>query len=163
MSNTVGFGGERFFLSNFSPTVLVVLHKASGVWHSVPTVEHAYQALKCVKQEDFLKICWAQTPGIAKRLGRLYQIRPDWDEVKVPTMKDLLLTKFGLTNMLSMDALARAQMLVRTGDEPLIESNYWHDNFWGSCFCGNCRNRGENVLGTLLMQIRAELKGLGVK
>lgn len=42
--------------------------------------------------------------------------------------------------------------LLETGDAELVESNWWHDYFWGVC-----NGRGENHLGKILMKIRAEL------
>jgi hypothetical protein len=39
----------------------------------------------------------------------------------------------------------------------LIEGNWWHDNFYGSCTCNKCVNKGENNLGKILMKIREEL------
>ena len=50
-------------------------------------------------------------------------------------------------------------MLLSTGGGDLVEGNRWHDNFWGRCVCRACRRiGGANVLGTLLMQVRAELR-----
>jgi len=34
-----------------------------------------------------------------------------------------------------------------------VERNYWRDTFWGFCGC-----RGENHLGRILMDLRAELR-----
>jgi hypothetical protein len=86
----------------------------------------------------------AGKPGEAKRRGRRATIRPDWEEVKLDVMEDLLRQKFV--------GLARA--LVMTGDEELVEGNTWGDRFWGVC-----QGAGENHLGRLLMKIRSELKG----
>lgn len=43
-------------------------------------------------------------------------------------------------------------MLLATGDEGLIEGNWWGDTFWGEC-----KGQGENHLGRILMKIRREL------
>ena len=51
------------------------------------------------------------------------------------------------------------RMLIETGDEELIEGNNWHDNFFGSCYCDRCGNKGENNLGKILMKIRNNIKG----
>ena len=42
--------------------------------------------------------------------------------------------------------------------EPIVERNNWHDNYWGDCVCEKCKAvEGKNNLGKLLMQIRKEL------
>jgi hypothetical protein len=43
--------------------------------------------------------------------------------------------------------------LVATGDEELVEGNYWGDTFWGVC-----RGVGQNHLGKILMKVREELR-----
>lgn len=43
--------------------------------------------------------------------------------------------------------------LLETGNEELVEGNYWGDTFWGVC-----RGRGENHLGKLLMKVRTYYK-----
>ena len=50
------------------------------------------------------------------------------------------------------------EMLLQTGDEELVEGNYWHDVYFGVCSCPKCGNKGENHLGKLLMKIRSEIK-----
>jgi predicted NAD-dependent protein-ADP-ribosyltransferase YbiA (DUF1768 family) len=61
-------------------------------------------------------------------------------------MRKLLRQKF-MKNDLYRDALRE------TGDQQLIEGNYWGDTFWGVC-----DGVGTNHLGRLLMEIRAELQ-----
>jgi predicted NAD-dependent protein-ADP-ribosyltransferase YbiA (DUF1768 family) len=50
------------------------------------------------------------------------------------------------------------QMLLDTGDQELIEGNFWHDNFFGVCSCGACLGKGQNNLGKILMKIREEVR-----
>ena len=52
----------------------------------------------------------------------------------------------------------RKKQLLETGDEELIEGNRWHDNVFGSCFCPKCGDKGQNMLGKLLMELRDKLK-----
>lgn len=86
----------------------------------------------------------AHSPGEAKRRGRKVTMRDDWKEVKIDIMLDLLQLKFS-------DPILKQQLLA-TGNAKLVEGNYWHDNFWGTCRCGRCNNvRKENWLGRLLM------------
>jgi hypothetical protein len=82
-------------------------------------------------------------------MSRTIELRPNWDIIKVPIMYNLLRQKF------SKDPLKN--LLKITSDAPIVEGNYWHDNFWGSCTCSKCNNSGRNVLGILLMKIRKQI------
>jgi ribA/ribD-fused uncharacterized protein len=72
--------------------------------------------------------------------------RPDWDAVKVGIMRDILRAK------VQQHGYVR-QKLMQTGDRELIEHS-WRDDFWG---WGPNRD-GQNMLGKLWMEIRAELR-----
>lgn len=72
--------------------------------------------------------------------------RPDWDEVKVDIMRDILRAKA------QQHEYVRRKLL-QTGARELVE-NSWRDNFWG---WGENRD-GQNMLGKLWMQIRDELR-----
>lgn len=139
------FSGKYEFLSNF--------------WHSpfsyeginYPTNEHFFQAMKTSTDAERRIIASASTPGIAKRLGRSCNLRPDWEQVK----EDVMLT--GLRIKFSNPTL-RTQ-LIMTGDAELVEGTTWHDNEWGNCTCERCKNiPGKNKLGKLLMQVRDEIR-----
>lgn len=67
--------------------------------------------------------------------------------MKLQLMERLLLKKFDNNHPQPQ------QMLLSTGDEELIEGNYWKDTYWGVC-----NGVGENHLGKLLMKIREKLK-----
>jgi len=82
-----------------------------------------------------------ETPGEAKRCGKMINCRPDWEGVKVDIMFALLASKFSDTSLMDK--------LVATGDAELIEKNSWGDVFWGVC-----QGVGKNWLGKLLMSIR---------
>lgn len=71
--------------------------------------------------------------------------RPDWDDVKVGVMKRLLHLKAAQHEYVRRKLLA-------TGNRELIE-NSWRDSFWG---WGPNRD-GQNMLGKLWMEVRAEL------
>lgn len=138
------FEGKYDFLSNFYPSPIFY----DGITY--PTNEHFFQAMKTLDQEERKKIAAADTPGKAKRLGRHVQLRADWEQIKVDVMRTGLMLKFTDTEL--------AQKLIDTGDEELIEGNWWHDNTWGSCYCHDCaRKPGRNLLGMLLMELRKEL------
>ena len=63
-------------------------------------------------------------------------------------MEELLRKKF------AHDKPLLRQALIDTGDQELIEGNWWGDRFWGVDLK---TNQGQNHLGMLLMKIRSEL------
>lgn len=134
------FDRENSFLSNFYTCPVIF----EGIMFL--TVENAFQAAKTLDVQERLEftIC---TPGQAKRLGRRVQLRPDWNDIRISIMKELVLQKFS-----KYDALKSA--LLRTDNQLLIEGNNWNDRFWGVC-----DGVGENHLGKILMEVRDELKG----
>lgn len=132
------FTGNYRWLSNFAPA------KVTLDGEVYPTVEHAYVAAKTLDPLVRKLVQEQATPGMAKRLGRKLSLRPDWDEVKLKVMEDLLRQKFRDSTY--------AMQLRRTGDMPIVEGNTWGDTFWGVC-----HGVGENHLGRLLMQLRSEL------
>lgn len=134
------FTGEFRFLSNFWPARVVL----DGLTY--PTVEHAYQAAKTLSLAERSTIQRCGSPGDAKRMGTRVYLRDDWESVKLNVMEDLLRQKFGHADL--------RQKLIATGAQPLVEGNTWGDTFWGMC-----RDKGQNHLGKLLMQIRDELNG----
>lgn len=134
-----GFFGPYRFLSNFWPVTIEFEQR------KYPTVEHAYQAAKSIDphHRDMIRVC--PTPGQAKRLGKKIKLRPDWDNIKISIMLDLLRQKF-------KEPLLRRGLLDTKARE-LIEENTWGDTFWGIF-----KHKGKNVLGKLLMLIRIELR-----
>ncbi len=141
----VEFDGENEFLSNFYPSP--ILHE--GIVY--PTNEHFFQAMKTLDSAERKAIANAETPGMAKRMGRTVKLRSDWEQIKVDVMRTGLMLKFSDTKL--------AQKLIDTGDEELVEGNWWHDNTWGNCHCPKCsRLGGRNLLGMLLMEVRKELQ-----
>lgn len=119
-------------------------------WYA--TVEHAYQASKTVipALREPLQERRYLSAGEAKRMGRSFQVRPDWDRVKVKVMEVLLMQKFLYQNTL--------KKLLATDTKWLEEGNSWHDNFWGVCYCEECPHEGRNQLGLLLMKIRYQMR-----
>ena len=141
------FDGDYAFLSNFYPSR--ILYDEEEGWHAA-TVEHAFQALKTRSMEEEIEILFASTPGQAKRLGRICQLRPDWEQVKDGTMESLIRAKFSIP--------ALRDKLLATGNATLVEGNYWHDNYWGVCHCEKCQEKGQNKLGQILMKVREEIR-----
>ena len=139
-----GFDGEYRFLSNFSPSEVTL----DG--ETYPTVEHAFQAAKTFDLEEREQVRRAPTPAAAKKLGRRVTLRRDWQTVKIGIMKDLVREKFQKPEL--------AEKLLATGDDVLIEENWWNDQFWGVS-----KGRGKNHLGRILMEVRTELRTVVVR
>lgn len=133
------FEGTYGWLSNFFPSEV----KLDGKKYK--TVEHAYQAAKTVDVEEREKIRNLNKASDAKKRGRKVTMRDDWEKVKLGIMEQLLRQKFADQNL--------KKLLLDTGEEQLIEGNWWGDTFWGVC-----RGEGFNHLGRILMRIRADLK-----
>ena len=135
------FRGEYFFLSNFyeAPVTYQGLTYGSN--------EAAFQAQKCLSEAERLEFT-ALRPSDSKRRGRKVQLRPDWEQVKLGIMEDIVRAKFTQNEDL------RA-MLLATGDAVLEEGNSWNDTFWGII---RKTGRGQNHLGRILMRVREELK-----
>lgn len=137
------FKGHNHFLSNFFKWEF----EFWGLrW---PTSEHAFQAMKTDDPVWKERIRTAKDAGHAKALGRqapLRCTRAEWDGgLRVEAMREVLRAKFS-------DRALKA-MLLETGDERLVEGNYWHDRYWG--VVDGC---GENMLGKLLMELRKEIR-----
>lgn len=72
--------------------------------------------------------------------------RPDWDEIKVPTMKQLLFHKANQHEYVM-------RKLLETGNRELVEDS-WRDNFWG----WGPNKDGKNMLGRLWMEVRESIR-----
>lgn len=130
--------GAHAFLSNFFPVSV----EFEGM--TFPSVEHAYVAAKTTSIKSREHIQAMRSPGKAKRYGRHLKLRPDWENIKVRVMEELLRDKF------SEDPLRRR--LLSTRGYRIEEGNWWNDKFWGVC-----DGEGQNMLGKLLMKIREEI------
>ena len=133
---------EYSFLSNFYPCLI----EFEGEIYR--TVEHAYQAAKTHDPDERRKIREEEQTGKAKRMGKRVTIREDWEQIKVKVTRELLKKKFENPQF--------RKLLLDTYPHELIEGNNWGDTYWGKC-----NGHGKNMLGTLLMQIRSELRGEG--
>jgi ribA/ribD-fused uncharacterized protein len=108
------------------------------------TVEHAYQAQKFLNREEYNKIVSAKTPKQARDLGQQGNIRADWNNIKIKIMKGCVFAKF------KQNYILRCKLL-ETENEEIIEDSP-EDNFWGQI-----NGVGQNNLGKILMEVRAEL------
>ncbi len=142
------FSGSYRFLSNFYWVDVEMFGE------TYPSVEHAFQAAKMEDPERRGGIRIAMTPGDAKRMGRNLPLRPDWEEIKLLVMEELLRRKFAQFD--KFDSRGTGELLltrlVNTRPHRLIEGNTWGDTFWGEC-----NGYGLNYLGYLLEKIREEV------
>ena len=131
------FEGQYFFLSNFFSAPITY----NGITYK--NNEAAFQAQKCpYRVHEFENL----DPSVAKRLGRKVVLRHDWELVKDQVMYEILVAKFTQNAALKL-------LLLRTGDQELIEGNWWNDRYWGVC-----KGEGKNTLGKLLMKLRQEIR-----
>jgi hypothetical protein len=139
----IEFKDEYSFLSNF---YIVDIIYDFEIYRST---EHAYQAAKSLSNRYRKDIRDIIEPGNAKKFSRTIKKRKDWQDINLSIMEELNIQKF------SKDPL-RSKLLYTQGKE-LIEGNWCHDNFYGSCFCDRCGFHGRNELGKILMKIRMEM------
>lgn len=79
--------------------------------------------------------------------NKTYQ-RADWNDIKVGVMREIIRAK------VNQHEYVRRKLLA-TGDRELVEDS-WRDAFWG---WGENRD-GQNMLGKIWMEVRAELRAV---
>jgi ribA/ribD-fused uncharacterized protein len=137
----IAFEGEYRYLSNFYD---------APMWYGgikYPRSENAFQAAKTWDPE-LRRIIARMTARESKAAGKHLDCRPDWDEVRVPVMGEIVTLKF-----IQNPGLLRR--LMNTGNRTLIEGNWWKDDFWGVY-----NGKGENWLGQILMDLRNRMWGV---
>lgn len=143
--DAVDFYEREFYpLSNFSAFKL----RWAGRWFD--TSEHAYHWEKfegCSELRKELRLSLSAHEAFKFAEAHKADRRPDWDDVKVGIMRGIIRAKA------EQHEYVRRKLL-ETGDRPLIEGS-WRDDFWG---IGPNRD-GQNMLGKLWMELRAELQG----
>jgi len=122
------FRGIFWFLSNMCPNSLGYC------------VEVEYQKAKCTDPADQARFVGVTNGFIAKKIGKTVRLRPDWDQVKLQIMEDLVSKKFS-------DPVFMAKLQAIKGE--IVEENWWGDQFWGVS-----NGVGLNHLGRILMKIR---------
>jgi N-glycosidase YbiA len=143
MQTIDSFSGEFRFLSNFYPSPIVWRLSRRVPPITFDCVERGFVWAKTLDPVVRRRILTADaTPGQIKRLGRMLELRPDWDAIKVDVMSELVFEKFHQNRDLR-------DKLLDTGNAMLIEGNHWGDQFWGVC-----DGHGDNHLGKILMFTR---------
>lgn len=116
-----------------------------------PTAEHAYQAGKARRPEVKEWILAAPSPALlAMAAHGLYywDVTPGWSKTKFDRMKKILIAKFTQHQDLR-------DILLATGNKRLVESATVDNpvnRLWGEV-----NGKGQNMLGRLLIEVRAEL------
>lgn len=137
----LGFQNDYRWLSNFAPCQI----EFDGDVY--PSVEHAYQAAKMPRGKHREAIShrsaggaktYVQSPAVARLID------PCWDDYKTDVMLHCLMQKYA-------DGIYY-ELLMATENFYLEETNQWRDTFWGVY-----NGKGKNVLGQMIMAIRAEL------
>lgn len=145
MERIIEFRSRYKFLSN--------LYSCSIPYRGLTyfNAEAAFQAQKCASEADKAKYARCRNPAEARRMGeRETHLPADWAEKAPIIMEEILRVKFADREL--------AELLIATGDAVLENGNKEHDNRWGICSCPLCAGReAENLLGKLLMKLRAEL------
>lgn len=137
------FGG----FSNMAPNYVLFVNEIN-----VPSVEALYQACKFTFYPEIQRqIIEAGNPMIAKKISRSHQalVRSDWEQIKFTVMEWCVRLKL-LQNWDKFGGLLR-----ESGSSVIVEYSK-KDNVWGSVQKDGDTLEGQNFLGRLLMQIRAE-------
>jgi ribA/ribD-fused uncharacterized protein len=150
--------------SDSGPSAVIQFYKASGPYGCFSNLwphplvfedreyrcsEYAYQFVKPNKPEIAEWLMAAPHPRLCAAAAHAllgYDVNPRWQQIKVPRMRSVLVTK--------LDTYPRevGSVLVGTGDAQLIEAS-GTDAFWGA----GARGTGQNMLGLLWMEWRARL------
>ena len=131
---------EFYVFSNFSSFSI----EYKGVRYM--TSEHAYQAAKFSDIELAEKIKAALSAHDAFSLAREHKAdeRPDWQEIKVDVMEEILRAKLAQHPYVM-------KKLLQSGTKEIVEDS-WRDDFWG----WGPNKDGQNQLGKLWMKIRKD-------
>ena len=150
------FRGAYRFLSNHYPSDIDM----SYVWQprilfKMPSAEHAFQSLKTIhsglsteeKMLWLMQMVGLTDPADAKQFGKK---NIEINVVQWNRMSEYYMGRVQQQKYLQNPELA--DRLIATGDAFLVEGNTWGDKIWGQV-----DGVGENKLGHVLMQVRAQL------
>lgn len=121
------FRGKYHFLSNFYPLIVELRGKTYS------SVEHAFQSEKyrftCMKRNERSSNC-----ADARTIGSYKRLKKNWEEIKVNRMERILRSKFNIPKL--------RKLLKKTRKNKIVNTNCWHDVFWGVCTCSKHRGTG---------------------
>ena len=129
--------GQYYFLSNMYPC------RVEYNGHVFKCSEAAFQAQKDLsKVSSFEKADGYKAKSLGGYRSGIVKLRPDWEEVKVDIMRDVLRAKFS-------DPVLAKKLISVEGE--IAEDNDHGDRTWG-----RVNGTGKNLLGKLLMEVRDE-------
>lgn len=145
----------EFYRANEKPYgVFSNLYKRPITFEGVeyPTSEHAYQAGKPRKDSVRAWLMAAPSPSLLAMAAHglyVWDVHPDWSKTKFDRMKRVLQAKFTQHPDLQ-------KILLSTGEARLVEAatvDNAVNRLWGEV-----KGTGKNMLGTLLMEVRSEIR-----
>lgn len=136
------FRDQYAFLSNMFPTKIkldgVTYNSSENIYQSFKTIHNEERAVIATMKPHDSKKYWQ---GVDVRNIKFFTKRKEYMEIA-------LRAKFANSHLRAL--------LVSTGDEELVEGNWWGDAYWGVTDGGD--GVGSNNLGKLLMKLREEFK-----
>lgn len=135
------FRGNLNFLSNMYESKFVI----DSIEYK--SVEHYFQSMKTLNEEEKRNIINSKNPMEAKKIGKEVKLRKDWNSIKDTVMFDGVFAKFKQNKDL-------AAKLLHTDDSLLVEKNSWGDRYWGVDYDTNI---GLNKLGKILKKVKTLL------
>lgn len=147
---TEPFGGLSNMAAGYSLNV-------NGIF--IRTSEALYQACRFPHLPEIQQLILGQaSPMTAKMKSKPYResSREDWDKVRIRIMRWCLHIK------LAQNARKFGDLLLSTADKPIVEQSR-RDAFWGAKPFGDETLSGLNVLGRLLMELREEIRTIGLE
>ncbi len=141
----IRFNSEKEKWGEFSNFAKYIIEIDGKKW---PTSEHYFQAMKFEGTKIEEKIRNISSPNSIAKLSRdrKLPLRKDWDKVKDNVMRKAVLAKFSQHEELK-------NILLSTENMNIVERTH-RDSYWGDG--GN--GKGKNMLGRILMEVRAELE-----
>lgn len=134
MEQVIFFKGEENPLSNLYECTVCY----NGFYYA--SSEHAYQYCKCYYHEEYDlcdSILKEESPRIVMNIGRKCDTTPDWNNMKLQIMNDILCAKF-------ICCKPYRDILLQNKGKKLVEATY--NKFWGGF------GKGQNYLGKLHME-----------
>jgi len=134
---------DFYVLSNFSSFQVEIAGRL------FPTSEHAYHWFKFAEHPHIqYEILATRSAHDAFKVAAKHKALrlPNWDDIKVTVMKEIILAKAQQHEYVMRKLLA-------TGDRELVE-NSWRDDVWG----WGPNKDGQNLLGKCWMELRDTLR-----